>query len=232
MGPLAAALLALFPPSPPQPLDCGAEAAVTLAAVDLDRKASSSDPDALSMSCGPHSDCAAEITLRVRNCGSLAAQVRRVESPDQPITCLLAPGDSPALEVAAGQARSFWCSVQKAGALTLEATVDVGGKQLRLAPIHLEIRPPNDERARCQACKGLWGRRGKAQLESCRCASTTAGRKCRDDSDCDGECLLEETPREPVSGSHAVGRCGDYQGHRFGCYWRVQAGRVVRTCRD
>lgn len=232
MGPLAAVLLALFPPSPPQPLDCGVETAVTLAAVDLDAKASSNEADAVAMTCGPHRDCVAEITLRLRNCGRAAVQVRRVESPSQPVSCLLNLEGSPDLEVAAGQARSFWCVALQPGALVLEATVDVGGKEVQLAPIHLEIRPPDDGRARCGVCRGLWGRHGKAPTETCRCASMTAGRKCRDNSDCDGECLLNDTAREPVSGTPVVGQCSEYEGHSFGCYWHVQVGRAVRTCRD
>lgn len=74
----------------------------------------------------------------------------------------------------------------------------------------------------CNACRGKWGRHGLAQVPSCLCRTTDAGKRCHRRSDCQGLCMAEDSvereivaPGPPAQG-YFVGRCAEFE-PIFGC---------------
>jgi hypothetical protein len=74
----------------------------------------------------------------------------------------------------------------------------------------------------CMACRGKWGTHGLAQVPSCLCRTTDAGKRCHRRSDCQGLCLAEENvEREiveagPPAKGYFVGHCAEFD-PIFGC---------------
>ena len=94
-------------------------------------------------------------------------------------------------------------------------------------------RPPRpDTKKGCDACGGLWGVHGIAEVESCICRTSDGGQACRDGSECDGVCLVDDRAHfeavtsDPPLGSF-VGVCSDYD-TVFGCYRILPAGSSKR----
>jgi hypothetical protein len=231
MEALVTLLLALFPPAPPNSVECGAERGVTLQVLDLGARS----PNVLSFSCDASGDCAVEITLRLTNCSAGPVQLTRVDSPEAKLDCSFLENGA-ALTLEAGHARTFWCAAQGEGAVTLLATTTAAGAgETPLPPVRLRLEDATArdakleaERARYKACHGEWGPHGKARTVHCDCPSRMGGRRCEDNADCKGgECLLDQALAKPVSESPAVGKCSPYEGHGFGCHWVVKAGKAM-----
>jgi hypothetical protein len=94
--------------------------------------------------------------------------------------------------------------------------------------------PPRPEsKEACNACGGLWGTQGIAEVESCICRTSDGGRECRDGAECDGVCLVDDRAQfeavntDPALGSF-VGRCSDYD-TLFGCYRILPVGSSERA---
>jgi hypothetical protein len=83
---------------------------------------------------------------------------------------------------------------------------------------HPSARTP----AECKACNGEWGPHGLAQVTSCLCRTTDAGKRCHRHSDCQGKCVAgEEVEREvvvvgPPARGYFVGHCAEFH-TLFGC---------------
>jgi hypothetical protein len=74
----------------------------------------------------------------------------------------------------------------------------------------------------CKACRGEWGRHGLAQVASCLCRTTDAGKRCTRRSDCQGLCVAEESmereivEKGPPAKGFFVGHCAEFD-PIFGC---------------
>ena len=94
-------------------------------------------------------------------------------------------------------------------------------------------RPPRPTTKNgCDACGGLWGVHGIEQIESCICRTSDGGEACRDGSECDGVCLVDDRAQfevvssDPPVGSF-VGVCSDYN-TVFDCYRILPPGSSTR----
>ncbi len=83
-------------------------------------------------------------------------------------------------------------------------------------------RPVPQTQEECKACRGEWGRHGLAQVASCLCRTTDAGKRCHRRSDCQGLCVAEDNiEREvvkagPPATGYFVGHCAEFE-PIFGC---------------
>lgn len=83
-------------------------------------------------------------------------------------------------------------------------------------------RQPPRTPEECKACNGDWGPHGMAQVTSCLCRTTDAGKRCRRHADCQSKCVAgEEVEREvmqagPPASGYFVGRCAEFH-IIFGC---------------
>jgi hypothetical protein len=82
--------------------------------------------------------------------------------------------------------------------------------------------PTAQTQEECKACHGEWGAHGLAQMTSCLCRTTDAGKPCYRRSDCQGLCVAgENVKREvvqagPPAQGYFVGRCAEFN-PIFGC---------------
>jgi hypothetical protein len=51
--------------------------------------------------------------------------------------------------------------------------------------------PPKTKEG-CDACGGKWGRHGLADVEVCICKTKDGGKECRDEADCETQCVAGE----------------------------------------
>jgi len=87
----------------------------------------------------------------------------------------------------------------------------------------------------CQAagCRGQWGVHGLAEEPSCNCRTTDGGKPCRDQADCQGQCVLGEKPERQVTApgpparGYLVGRCSELV-TVFGCHSFIERGTLAR----
>jgi hypothetical protein len=74
----------------------------------------------------------------------------------------------------------------------------------------------------CKACRGEWGAHGLAQVTSCLCRTTDAGKRCTRRFDCQALCVAgENVEREimekgPPAKGYFVGHCAEFD-PIFGC---------------
>jgi hypothetical protein len=82
------------------------------------------------------------------------------------------------------------------------------------------------DRAACEARGGKWGPVGMVPLPSCNLPAKDAGKICRDDGECEGDCLAELTDEQkrhlPVE---TTGRCSAWR-RNPGCLPHVEHGWV------
>ena len=86
---------------------------------------------------------------------------------------------------------------------------------------------PDDQTA-CEASGGSWIPQGRAQIHRCVVVYADAGRPCRGSSDCQGECRLPQPLRADPPPGPITGFCQEASSP-FGCYTRVENGRVEAT---
>ncbi len=84
----------------------------------------------------------------------------------------------------------------------------------------------------CKRCDGEWGAHGLSGREGCLCKARDEGKRCRDGSECEGDCLVVEGEREvveqgPPPRGHFIGRCSRLVG-TFGCHARLADGTLAR----
>lgn len=79
----------------------------------------------------------------------------------------------------------------------------------------------------CIARGGTLVRQGKLQREVCAMPYADAGKACRDDNDCLGECRSDAP--DLVPGQAATGTCQRHDQDRFGCYATIDDGKAQRT---
>ena len=82
-------------------------------------------------------------------------------------------------------------------------------------------------------CNGEWGLHGISQTPSCNCRARDAGRTCRDDDDCEGQCIAhvggdgaverEVVDRGPPPRGYFLGRCSAFRA-TYGCERFIAAG--------
>jgi putative hemolysin len=90
--------------------------------------------------------------------------------------------------------------------------------------------PGQSAEAACAARGGSLQPVGRLQTLQCVVTYADAGKTCRADSDCAGDCLAERTDLAP--GAAAVGRCAA-DSNTFGCRTPVIDGKAGPTlCRD
>jgi hypothetical protein len=99
-----------------------------------------------------------------------------------------------------------------------------------LSADHPRPRPQN--KPACDACGGLWGVHGIAEVETCVCRTADGGSQCRDGAQCDGVCQVDDYSQFEASDTDAtlgsfVGRCSDYD-TVFGCYRVLPLGSSTR----
>lgn len=93
------------------------------------------------------------------------------------------------------------------------------GTAPRTAPV-ANLTPRTQEE--CKACNGEWGPHGLAQVTSCLCRTSDAGKRCHRRSDCQGLCVAgENVEREiveagPPARGYFVGHCAEFD-PSFGC---------------
>lgn len=93
------------------------------------------------------------------------------------------------------------------------------GTAPRTAPV---ASPAPRTQEECKACNGTWGPHGLAQVTSCLCRTSDAGKRCHRRSDCQGLCVSgEDVEREiveagPPAKGYFVGRCAELN-PIFGC---------------
>jgi hypothetical protein len=94
--------------------------------------------------------------------------------------------------------------------------------------------PPTTKEA-CDACQGQWGKHGLGDTEVCNCKTKDGGKECRDESDCQTQCIADdkdlkdfvvEEKGTPPKG-HWKGRCAEYV-TTFGCLLFVPKGASKR----
>jgi hypothetical protein len=91
---------------------------------------------------------------------------------------------------------------------------------------------PPATREGCDACQGKWGRHGLADVESCICKTKDGGKECRDEADCEAQCVAGDQDfvvvekGSPPKG-HWKGRCAEYA-TTFGCHRFVPKGASKR----
>jgi hypothetical protein len=96
------------------------------------------------------------------------------------------------------------------------------GAPTQTAPVAGASRPHPQTQAECKACNGVWGAHGLAQVTSCLCRTTNAGKRCYRHSDCQGSCVAgEEVEQEvveagPPARGYFIGRCAEFS-PIFGC---------------
>lgn len=83
------------------------------------------------------------------------------------------------------------------------------------------------ERASCAAEGGNWSPEGPFHYGRCTRFTADAGKACTDSEECEGRCVLEQTP--PVPGK-VVGRCSKVKSGASGCYSFLKKGEVVDIC--
>lgn len=77
----------------------------------------------------------------------------------------------------------------------------------------------------CIRSGGEWKKVGIQPAPECTFKSKDAGKQCRDNSECDGECLAPEGSQQ---GEKVSGICSDYNFH-LGCFRMVDNGTVSKT---
>lgn len=80
------------------------------------------------------------------------------------------------------------------------------------------------DRAACDGAGGDVRQEGMLGLYRCVKPYADAGKACRDDADCEGQCRFEGDP--PAAGSEAGGVC-QRDDSPFGCYSTVEDGRIT-----
>jgi hypothetical protein len=103
-------------------------------------------------------------------------------------------------------------------------------KEVRPPPVGLTVARPSTE-AECRACNGEWGVHGLMEVQSCRCHTRDAGKRCKDGLECEGECVLQSGATEvvepgPPRRGYFVGRCSEFD-VLFGCYPLLTDGTVA-----
>jgi hypothetical protein len=91
--------------------------------------------------------------------------------------------------------------------------------------------PPKTKEG-CDACGGKWGRHGLADVEICICKTKDGGKECRDEADCEAQCVAGEKDfvveeKGPPPKGHWKGRCAEYA-TTFGCHRFVPKGASKR----
>jgi hypothetical protein len=84
----------------------------------------------------------------------------------------------------------------------------------------------------CDACRGEWKRHGLADEEGCRCRTKDAGKACRDGTDCEGQCIAQDTDfvvadKGPPPKGHYKGKCSEFD-TTFGCMRVIPPGASKR----
>lgn len=91
--------------------------------------------------------------------------------------------------------------------------------------------PPTTKEG-CDACQGKWGRHGLADVEICICKTRDGGKECRDEAECEAQCVAGDKDfvvvekGDPPKG-HWKGRCAEYA-TTFGCHRFVPKGASKR----
>jgi hypothetical protein len=80
----------------------------------------------------------------------------------------------------------------------------------------------------CRSCGGEWSIHGLIQEPSCLCPTSDGGKRCRDGSECQGQCLADDREREvtdpgPPARGYFVGKCSRFHSN-FGCHRPISAG--------
>jgi putative hemolysin len=83
------------------------------------------------------------------------------------------------------------------------------------------------DRATCAADGGTVERRGRLGAELCVVPFADAGKSCTDASQCEGQCIAEETGPQPEA-ENPKGMC-QADDKLFGCYSTVENGKIANT---
>ena len=83
------------------------------------------------------------------------------------------------------------------------------------------------DRATCAADGGTVERRGRLGAELCVVPFADAGKSCTDSSQCEGQCIAEETGPQP-SAQNPKGMC-QADDRLFGCYSTIENGKIATT---
>ena len=96
---------------------------------------------------------------------------------------------------------------------------------LTLAPASAAA-PLARNRAACTQLGGLYEPAGRAGYLHCVLTYSDAGKSCSDGADCEGDCLAGSEQPAGTAGPAVSGTC-QATTSRFGCYSRIEQGRVA-----
>jgi hypothetical protein len=197
-----------LPVAPPATARCGEpgiRVAVTAAPVAL---RCTEDPPA----------CEGRIPIAIENCGpgGLMLEFIDVVGPNGGVMTM---NFSPETMLRTGE------SVEREGFVAQEGDYRVlvhaaerDGTAVDAGPVTVPVSNPalDADRAACTACRGSWGPHGITGHVGCICATSDAGRECRDGGECEGECVFERFDEVSPGMGVPVGRCSEAE-FLFGC---------------
>jgi hypothetical protein len=107
----------------------------------------------------------------------------------------------------------------------LLAAVALGGCRADAPGEAASVQPPLRQ---CAAMGGTVREVGLARARACVIPYADAGKRCSDDSECIGRCLIEqwEGDHPPVPGDAAAGRC-ERTNQTFGCSAEIRGGKLA-----
>jgi hypothetical protein len=219
-------------------------------------------PATVDLTCGPipYQNCRTTALFTVTNCDGQPVEVLSIDIH------VIADSDmgygvefKPFPVVGPNQQWSYPLTIRNRGASVFVVTVRSAGQDATrevLASSVVTNKALDEATAKCEACRGNWGRHGLSGRIGCICRTNDHGRRCDDGQDCEGACLGEKfevvEPAKPMSCTAAgctatlglyrpVGRCSEWT-RGFGCRWRIADGASKRpptgsrrgapSCRD